>query len=760
MIKRQQHIDLSTGLQDAIDRLAPVTVDLRAGIRQGSIKVDREHGILGNVAIITEGAAIGHRFFVDSTMLVQVSEWISQESRTVKCRLGHPDPWGGEDTVMTILGTVENGRIDGKQVRGDIHFGDWSADMPGRGNVKEYLFKMAESKPQVLGLSISFVPDWDEMDRIAAEDGGLPPGRVKELIAIDFVGDPGANPAGLLSRKDASANAGVTHTKGVKKMKVNKKQLKYLLTIGLAADAEAEAINAFIEELDEEQLAPFTELAAKTKKTKTKKTEQSAEMSDDGGDTTITTENLGKIVDERVEAARAKDRARATKIREFAKTAELSEAFAEKHIQAESTMEEVSTAALAALREERKPLGMRVGDDLNRTTLAQGIGDAILLRSGGHAIEIDEFTDKPKRDANGEFIHVKPHERSLQFRRMSLVEMGRAWLRNLNIPGTDSMPRPLIIDCMMSPYEVQKNFGHIGGVTGLAQSTGNFPLILADVMGKSLRAQYEEAIRTSDVWTRHVDAPDFKDIKRLALSESPNLELRAEGAEIQYVTLGESSEVYALSEFTSGIIITRRTFINDDLDAFARVPGLQANAASRKIDDVAYATLTANANMADGNPLFDATNHNNLITAGGSPSSDTLSVGRTSMRKQTGPKGSYLNLTPHFIICPVDYETTVNALLRSDVVPGANQGHSINIWKGTLVPVFEARLSADSTVKWYLMAHYNQIDTVEVATLEGESAPVLKQKTDFDTDDVRFAVRHTCAAKPIDWRGIWQNDGS
>jgi hypothetical protein len=37
---------------------------------------------------------------------------------------------------------------------------------------------------------------------------------------------------------------------------------------------------------------------------------------------------------------------------------------------------------------------------------------------------------------------------------------------------------------------------------------------------------------------------------------------------------------------------------------------------------------------------------------------------------------------------------------------------------------------------------------------------VLKQEIDFDTDDMKFAVRHTVAAKAIDYRGLYKNAGA
>jgi hypothetical protein len=53
-----------------------------------------------------------------------------------------------------------------------------------------------------------------------------------------------------------------------------------------------------------------------------------------------------------------------------------------------------------------------------------------------------------------------------------------------------------------------------------------------------------------------------------------------------------------------------------------------------------------------------------------------------------------------------------------------------------------------------------QIDTIEVCFLADEPEPVAKQETDFDTEDVKFAIRHTVAAKAIDFRGMTKQAGA
>jgi hypothetical protein len=52
--------------------------------------------------------------------------------------------------------------------------------------------------------------------------------------------------------------------------------------------------------------------------------------------------------------------------------------------------------------------------------------------------------------------------------------------------------------------------------------------------------------------------------------------------------------------------LTRQAIINDDLDAFTKIPNAWAVLAIRTIGDLVYAILTGNPRMSDGIALFHA----------------------------------------------------------------------------------------------------------------------------------------------------------
>jgi len=167
-----------------------------------ALKIDRDRGTIEGLSVITCGPAIGHGFDVDDVMVRQVAEAINTARKGVKSRLSHADAGGlfsaGDDPLMVMLGRVKNAHVDGDRCRADMHFGRY-ADSSPRGHLKTFLLDLAEDDPEIAGLSIVFerAPFHERRD---ASNQSLPPaGRVKSILAVDWVGDPGANPSGLLS---------------------------------------------------------------------------------------------------------------------------------------------------------------------------------------------------------------------------------------------------------------------------------------------------------------------------------------------------------------------------------------------------------------------------------------------------------------------------------------------------------------------------------------------------------------------------------
>ena len=252
---------------------------------------------------------------------------------------------------------------------------------------------------------------------------------------------------------------------------------------------------------------------------------------------------------------------------------------------------------------------------------------------------------------------------------------------------------------------------------------------------------------------------DLKAIDRVAFGEAGNLAVVVEGDEYTAITVGETKETYNLAKYGKTFTLTLETLINDDLDAMSRLPTMLGMAARRTEDVVAFGIITANAALADGTALFHA-DHNNLVTSGGVPTTARISALSALLAKQTGINSdALLNIQPNILMAPIALRQQVLEILTSTADPAGTHAGVANIWKGGLIPVFHPLLDADSTDKWYVLAHPNQIDTVEVAMLEGAQQPAVSSVENPSVDGRTYKVRHWIAAKAIDHRGMAQDDG-
>ena len=155
-----------------------------------------------------------------------------------------------------------------------------------------------------------------------------------------------------------------------------------------------------------------------------------------------------------------------------------------------------------------------------------------------------------------------------------------------------------------------------------------FPKSSSAVTNKTLRQAYEAYPRTFVLFCRQVLATDFKAMHRVQLGEAPQLlEGRRERRVQARHDRRESRRAIAIETYGRVVAITRQTLINDDLDAFTRIPAMYGTAIAELESDVVWAIITANAAMADGVALFHAT-HKNLAGTGAALERDRASARR------------------------------------------------------------------------------------------------------------------------------------
>lgn len=720
----------------------------------GGVEVDEEAGVIRNAAIITKGDAQGHGFVIDDTTLQQVADLINASPDGIKCRFRHPKelPDGTHEEALgtQVAHIPPTVRIEGDSVRGDVHFGNYASAVPGLGDVRSYLLSLAKERPQDFGLSA--VIEWSAETQEDGEGNVTVYARVGNVQAADLVERPAANPRGLLASKPHS------NTKDIP-MEYDKKMVPALKKLGLAEEddpreffkklneEEIEELKSLLEENkdEEEQLADDEEedLADDEEKDsfegssdeEEKKASTKAKLSARNRRNQLITNEGDKVL-----AAEGK---RVAQLQQLGGVLKIPQEVISKAIADNLNIVDAKNAYLKHLSDTWKPIrSVRIGEDRNRSSLAAAIPDAIMLRAG---MTID-----------------KPHARADQLRQQTVLDMFRHYLASLGIPADKvfGMGRVRLAE-LLGPRRFRQAFPQFAQ---LAQSTSDFDAILENTMRKILRKEYTEFPTTWSRWAQRATTPDFKPVSRPQLSLAPDLVARNEGGEIKYATITDSKETYALVEYVSGIKLTRQALINDDLSAFTRIPRNQGQAAKRLEDRLAYGVLNANGKLSDGVDLFHSS-HKNLVSGTGkvgAPSTvAVLDATNRLLRKQTGLGGvGKLNLSAKYLLVPASLEVIAQQFISSAVDP-SKQNQVPNPFAGKMEVIATPFLDADeggSDTAWYLVS--DMIETVEVCFLSDEPEPVLRQETDFDTEDAKFAVRHTVAAAAIEHRGLVKNPGA
>jgi hypothetical protein len=345
-------------------------------------------------------------------------------------------------------------------------------------------------------------------------------------------------------------------------------------------------------------------------------------------------------------------------------------------------------------------------------------------------------------------------DRAREYRGLTLIDMAREALDAKGVRTRSMSAAEVYQEAMAQPGQVSLRMG--GMHTG-----SDFPLILANVAGKRLRAAFQTAPRTFVNWTRSVTAKDFKPMFPTQIGNFPALQAVGEGAEFTSGSIAEGREQYQLGTFGRIVGLTRQAIINDDLRALDRMLMTAGTKANDLESAIVYAILTANAALADGTALFHASRNNLGTQAAINDTSLAEAWQLMSQQRELTPAGvtgdPLANNIPRFVIVPTGGKTVEARRVTANITPA--KASDINAFANALEIVSEPRLNTTSALTWYLAGDPNVVDTIEVARLEGQEEPFIDQRVGFNVDGMEFKIRHDFAAKALDFRGLFRNIG-
>lgn len=329
------------------------------------------------------------------------------------------------------------------------------------------------------------------------------------------------------------------------------------------------------------------------------------------------------------------------------------------------------------------------------------------------------------------------------YRGRKLLDMAAACLQRAGIQ-TDGMDQRAIV------------------AAAFTQSTSDFPIMLENVMHKTLVGAYTLQADTWTLFCARGTVSDFRAHNRYRVGSLSNLERKTELGEFRNKIIPDGEKA-SVSAGTKGNIIniSREAIINDDLGAIVGIASNLGRAAKRTVESDVYATLALNSGfgptLTDGKTLFHV-DHANVTT--GAPTVAAFETARSIMSSQMDVSGNdFLALTPAIWLGPDSIKGQASVAVNSTYDPDeANKLQRVNIahnMVSTLVGT--PRLSG---TPWFFFSDPVQAPVLEVSFLDGIDTPYIELQNGFSVDGARWKVRIDYGIAGIDYRGAVRSTGA
>jgi hypothetical protein len=295
----------------------------------------------------------------------------------------------------------------------------------------------------------------------------------------------------------------------------------------------------------------------------------------------------------------------------------------------------------------------------------------------------------------------------------------------------------------------------------LAHSSSDFPDVLGDAIGKALVVQYESLPRLYEAFTARGSFSGLYAREPIILSGIGTLEEVAEAAEYPEGTLGDSKEAYSPKKYGKLISISLEAILKDNLDAFGRLPTMQASAARNKENSIIAALFAAGSGYgptlgADSTALFNSA-HGNLVDtgSGGVPTPARIDALMQLIEAQTDAQGEKLGLMGAKILVP----SALHAQTMQYVHPSFTPTSASGVPTFTADQVHKFPFFANSAY-WYVVADPMFAPAIEWAQPDNTDPLTLEIEDSFKNDCRTYKTRLWFGAAAIDYRGIALNRGS
>ncbi|MEI7608522.1 MAG: Mu-like prophage major head subunit gpT family protein, partial [Rhodospirillaceae bacterium] len=265
--------------------------------------------------------------------------------------------------------------------------------------------------------------------------------------------------------------------------------------------------------------------------------------------------------------------------------------------------------------------------------------------------------------------------------------------------------------------------------------------------------RYLAAAPSYKEWSMPMSFNDFRPHKALRLGDFPALkEVTAESGEQKYGTISENREQISAKEFATGISVTRRALVNDDLGQLSDFTALIGQRVASDENAWMYTLLASNPALSDTYAVFHA-NHGNLAGSAAAISVTSIGLAMAAVRKQKSLDGIFLNLNPTILVCGPAIETVARQFTR-EITP--TQTSNVNPWSNQFKLVVDANITGN---EYYLFCDPNAAPVFKYGYVQG-TGPVVRSEIDFDTRGLRIVVGLDFGYGAVDYRGAYKNAGA
>ncbi len=330
--------------------------------------------------------------------------------------------------------------------------------------------------------------------------------------------------------------------------------------------------------------------------------------------------------------------------------------------------------------------------------------------------------------------------------------------------------------------------GYIKGIVPMyrlqeAMSTSDFPILLGDITERRLLAEYQEMPAVWEQFCARGTVRDFRETKSVDLQGgAAPLGAVSELGEYSKRKMAESEYKYKVGKYGAKIDLSWESIVNDNLNAFLRLPSTLARAARMTEQRTASGMYVGTA--GPNGSLYTAGNKN-IITGNPALTVDGLSTGLKCFGTQVDSDGNPIFLESTILVVPPSLKLAALAILNAteieietDTKKKIRTGNYLkSALKLVVDPYIPLLATTNAETSWFLFADpANGRHSIEVGFLRGHEAPELFVKTpnsqrvnggasspddgSFENDSKEYKVRHVVGAGYFDPKLTFASNGT